>query len=196
LAALWFLAGVVFTLTSIVLLLPWLRTMPGLGSLPPLPWQVGIGAVLAMPAVVGLCLWLQHAGPGFEPRAVVATDVSRKGVVAADSAADTWAGIASSLGRSTGGMGDTTPAVQTSAGPMSRAIVSLQARLAKGGGGADDWELLAKSYEFLGRPAEAAKARAHELPPLPAAGDLPGTGGVIDSADHKPLEISIDKVLE
>jgi predicted Zn-dependent protease len=51
---------------------------------------------------------------------------------------------------------------------MSSAIASLQARLAKGGGSADDWELLAKSYEFLGRPGEASKARAHQLPILPA----------------------------
>jgi cytochrome c-type biogenesis protein CcmH len=50
---------------------------------------------------------------------------------------------------------------------MSSAIASLQARLAKGGGSADDWELLAKSYEFLGRPADASKARAHQLPALP-----------------------------
>jgi cytochrome c-type biogenesis protein CcmH len=50
---------------------------------------------------------------------------------------------------------------------MNSAIASLEARLGKGGGTADDWELLAKSYEFLGRPADASKARARQLPPLP-----------------------------
>jgi cytochrome c-type biogenesis protein CcmH len=50
---------------------------------------------------------------------------------------------------------------------MGNAIATLEGRLAKGGGSADDWELLAKSYEFLGRPADAAKARARQLPPLP-----------------------------
>ncbi len=50
---------------------------------------------------------------------------------------------------------------------MNDAIASLQGRLAKGGGSAADWELLAKSYEFLGRPADAGKARAHQLPALP-----------------------------
>ena len=54
---------------------------------------------------------------------------------------------------------------------MSSAIAALQGRLAKGGGSADDWELLAKSYEFLGRPDDASRARAHELPPLPIDGD-------------------------
>jgi cytochrome c-type biogenesis protein CcmH len=54
---------------------------------------------------------------------------------------------------------------------MGNAIANLQARLAKGGGTADDWELLAKSYEFLGRPQEAAKARAHQLPLMPRDDD-------------------------
>ncbi len=47
---------------------------------------------------------------------------------------------------------------------MNAAIATLRARLANGGGTADDWELLAKSYEFLGRPADAANARARQLP--------------------------------
>jgi cytochrome c-type biogenesis protein CcmH len=47
---------------------------------------------------------------------------------------------------------------------MDSAIAALEARLAKGGGTPDDWELLAKSFEFLGRPADAAKARAKQLP--------------------------------
>lgn len=49
-------------------------------------------------------------------------------------------------------------------GSMAAAIASLESRLAKGGGNADDWELLAKSYEFLGRPSDAAKARARQIP--------------------------------
>jgi cytochrome c-type biogenesis protein CcmH len=56
---------------------------------------------------------------------------------------------------------------------MGNAIASLQARLAKGGGSADDWELLAKSYEFLGRPEDASKARARQLPALPSGTDEP-----------------------
>src|SRR5258708_32591741 len=50
------------------------------------------------------------------------------------------------------------------ASSMDSAVTSLESRLAKGGGSADDWELLAKSFEFLGRPADAIKARAHQLP--------------------------------
>ncbi len=64
---------------------------------------------------------------------------------------------------------------------MSAAIASLEARLAKGGGSADDWELLAKSFDFLGRPEDAGEARAHQLPPVPPDGmeaaGVPAAGG-------------------
>lgn len=185
--ALWFMAGVCFTLTAIILLLPWLRTMPGLGSLPALPWQAGIAAVATAAAVFGLCTWLQPANP---PAAapVLASDVASGRAVGSGGVTDPWAGVATALGRGAGTMTGTTssaphasaqngpapngPALngygKAAASPMNAAIASLQARLAKGGGSADDWELLAKSYEFLGRPAEAAKARAHQLPALPA----------------------------
>ena len=163
----WFLAGVCFTLATIILLLPWFRTIPGLGSLPALPWQAGIAAVVTAAAVVGLCAWLQPSNPAAAPQAAAASDGSGK-IAATAGAADSWAGITNALGRGAGVTGNTTPAGKTAAGPMSSAIASLQARLAKGGGGADDWELLAKSYEFLGQPAQARQARAHQLPAPPA----------------------------
>jgi cytochrome c-type biogenesis protein CcmH len=69
---------------------------------------------------------------------------------------------------------------------MNSAVASLEARLAKVGGSADDWELLAKSFEFLGRPADAVKARAHQLPRLAdpnSASALPMTSaGAADAA--------------
>jgi cytochrome c-type biogenesis protein CcmH len=57
---------------------------------------------------------------------------------------------------------------------MDSAVAKLEARLAKGRGSADDWELLAKSFEFLGRPSDAVKARARQLPPLTPGLDSPG----------------------
>lgn len=50
------------------------------------------------------------------------------------------------------------------AGSMEAVVASLEARLRAQGGGDGDWELLAKSYEFLNRADAAALARAHKLP--------------------------------
>jgi cytochrome c-type biogenesis protein CcmH/NrfG len=50
------------------------------------------------------------------------------------------------------------------AASMDSAVVGLERRLASGGGAEGDWELLAKSYEFMNRPADAAAARRKQLP--------------------------------
>jgi cytochrome c-type biogenesis protein CcmH len=52
---------------------------------------------------------------------------------------------------------------------MASAVAALENRLAQGGGSNADWELLAKSYEFMGRPADAAAARARRLSPRAGA---------------------------
>ena len=58
-------------------------------------------------------------------------------------------------------------AVSTTPAPsMEAATAGLEARLERNGGSAGDWELLAKSYDFLERPEAAARARQH----LTAAG--------------------------
>jgi hypothetical protein len=44
---------------------------------------------------------------------------------------------------------------------MDVATAALQARLDQQGGTPAEWQLLAQSYDFLGRPVEAAAARAH-----------------------------------
>lgn len=54
---------------------------------------------------------------------------------------------------------------------MDGAIAALEQRLAKGGGSDADWELLARSYEFVQRPEAAAAARGRRL--LPGAGAAP-----------------------
>ena len=76
-------------------------------------------------------------------------------------------------GTGTGGA----PSTQA-AGSMDSVITSLEQRLRAKGGSDGDWELLAKSYEFLKRPDAAALARAHQLPP--AAGES-GSGAVASS---------------
>jgi len=51
---------------------------------------------------------------------------------------------------------------------MEAEAAALEARLARNGGTADDWTLLAKAYDFLGRPDDARRARARAA--TPAAG--------------------------
>jgi hypothetical protein len=173
LAFFWFMAGILFTVAIVVLLLPWLRTVPRLGALPSLPWQAGLGAAILIVAV--LALYHEFGRPDFVSRsaAPAAPAVSRNVTI------DT--GIASAISAANSGSAPGS-AAPSGASSMNSAIATLEARLAKGGGSADDWELLAKSYEFLGRPADAAKARAHELPPLPADANESGAGPAFSAA--------------
>jgi cytochrome c-type biogenesis protein CcmH len=53
----------------------------------------------------------------------------------------------------------------TSAKSMEAEAAALEARLSRDGGSADDWTLLAKAYDFMGRPDDARRARAHNARP-------------------------------
>jgi cytochrome c-type biogenesis protein CcmH len=46
-----------------------------------------------------------------------------------------------------------------SAKSMEAEVAALEARLSRDGGTADDWTLLAKAYDFMGRPDDARRAR-------------------------------------
>lgn len=50
----------------------------------------------------------------------------------------------------------------TDAGSMEAATLALKTRLATQGGSDEQWELLAQSYDFLGRGEEAVLAREHK----------------------------------
>jgi hypothetical protein len=58
------------------------------------------------------------------------------------------------------------PPAQSRAGSMDEMLARLEARLAQQGGSDADWELLAQTYEFVGRSDDAKLARAHHLPTL------------------------------
>jgi len=146
LALFWFLAGILSTFAALVLLLPWLRTIPRLGPLPALPWQAGIGACVMLAAVLTLYHWFGHPG---------AVDYPGPAAAAMTGSATIVPGAPAGAAPASG------------AASMSIAIAALESRLKKGGGSDGDWELLAKSFEFIGRSADASKARAHQLPPLP-----------------------------
>jgi hypothetical protein len=152
----WFLAGQLTTLAALVALLPWLRSTERLAFLIARPRAAALGAV----AVVALTLALYRGFGPFADSPVAGTNsVAVAGFAQADKAL--------------GGMGgDQAPgsagASKTPASSMDAAIAKLEARLAQDGGTDGDWELLAKSFEFTGRPEDAAQARAHRLPAQPA----------------------------
>jgi cytochrome c-type biogenesis protein CcmH/NrfG len=138
----WFLLGMLTSVAILCVLLPWLRTIPRFESLPALPWQAPLVGLLMIGAALGLYRWIGH------PELVQSSALSPPGVsgtTAAPRAAGGTAGAAN-------------------AGSMQSALASLKSRLAKGGGSDGDWELLAKSYDFMGEAQNAAAARRHELP--------------------------------
>jgi hypothetical protein len=163
----WFIAGILTTLALLVVISPLLRSIPGLGSLPAAPWQGSAVAIVAVVAFFASHAWLVRPDVAGTPTAsVTAATGGLSGNAGAFGTAAKVFGDATGPAASPGGAAIPTP--KPGASSMDSAIASLEARLAKGGGTPDDWELLAKSFEFLGRPADAAKARAKQLPALAA----------------------------
>lgn len=157
-----YLVGGLAALAGAALLAPWLRRLPWIGGLPAAP----VRAVVTAAVLGAAALLLHRAQPVPAPS---------PGTAAAALPDTSFAQAARLMDG--GPAASAAAAPQQSAGPMEAAIASLEARLAKGGGSADDWELLAKSFEFLGRPSDAARARAHQLPPVGAA-TASAAGGV------------------
>ena len=178
----WFFAGVLTTLALLVVLSPLLRSIPAFTRLPAAPWQGSVVAIVIVAAFFASHSWL------------VRPDVADRPSPPTAGASATMPGSAGAFGTAAKVFGETSdpaaspdgaaglapkPAAGSAAGSMDSAISALEARLAKGGGTPDDWELLAKSFEFLGRPADAAKARAKQLPSL--AGDAKSTASAAAS---------------
>jgi hypothetical protein len=167
----WFFAGILTTLALLVVISPWLRKIPAFAALPAAPWQGSVVAIVIVAAFFASRGWLVHPESADRPSLPTATaaGTASGGAGAFGTAAKVF-GEATGPAASPGGASSPPPgSPPPGAGSMDSAIASLEARLAKGGGTPDDWELLAKSFEFIGRPADAAKARAKQLPPV--AGD-------------------------
>jgi cytochrome c-type biogenesis protein CcmH len=62
------------------------------------------------------------------------------------------------------------PAAGAGAQSMQAEVTALETRLARDGGTPADWDLLARAYDFLGRPEDASRARARVA--NPASGDV------------------------
>jgi hypothetical protein len=166
----WFFAGVLTTLALLVVLSPWLRSIPSFASLPAAPWQGSVVAIVIVAALFASYGWLVRPVVADRPSPPAATAAGApSGNAGAFGTAAKVFGDATGPAAAAAPGGAASPTAKPGAGSMDSAIAALEARLAKGGGTPDDWELLAKSFEFLGRPADAAKARAKQLPSL--AGD-------------------------
>lgn len=162
-APFWLLTGCCATLGVIIVLLPWLRTLSRFNALLARRW---IGASIA--CVLALCVLAAYH--------VLRAPRSDLSPSTANSLADPAGGFGDAVRAFDAASGESpngdSGAPKPAASSMDSAVATLESRLAKGGGSAGDWELLAKSFEFLGRPADAAKARTHQLP---AAANAVGT---------------------
>lgn len=170
-----FIAGVICTLACLVLLLPWLRTIPGLAVLPVFPWHAGIVAMVVMGAVFAASVWRAPADQ--EAPASGAGTSALSGPASGSGTDGSWSDVAAAWSQGLGAVNSAAGAKAASgAQSMEAAITALQTRLAKSGGSSADWELLAKSYEFLGQLEAAGRARAHQIPPAsaPAAVSVSG----------------------
>jgi cytochrome c-type biogenesis protein CcmH/NrfG len=73
----------------------------------------------------------------------------------------------------------------TEAGSMERATLALKTRLATQGGADDQWELLAQSYDFLGRSEEARLAREHRTAPDSSLRDAVAASAMLLPGTHR-----------
>jgi hypothetical protein len=148
--AFYFLAGALAIIALLFVVYPWLAGRPRMELLSALPRWVPIAGAAAV--AVALALYLMLGSP----------QLNDSDAVAAGAAAPASAGAGVMTGAAAGGAGTATPT--PGPGSMDSAVAGLERRLAAGGGSDGDWELLAKSYEFLGRPDDAAAARRKQLP--------------------------------
>jgi len=176
----WFIAGALAIVALLFLAYPWLSGRPR-AQLPSVfprwaPW-VGGGAVLAVVAI-----YLKLGSAQLTSQDSVSAGASGMGAQAA--VAGPVAGAAASAMAS--------GASKQAAGSMDSAVAGLEKRLAGGGGSDGDWELLAKSYEFLGRPDAAALARQKRLPAGAGTGAAAAAGVPVPAV---PLSAAATKLL-
>ncbi len=150
----WFFAGVLATVAVLFVIYPWLAGRPRAQLFGALPRWVPVAGAVAVVAALGLYLRLGSAQLNEKDSSIAATTAVNSGTPPAATSAKT-------------------------AGSMDIAVTGLEKRLASGNGNDGDWELLAKSYEFLGRADAAALARQKRLPS--GAGTDQATGAAASS---------------
>jgi len=163
------LAGLLTAIAATLVIYPWLRKRSRAPWLPAAPKWALTCTALILAVAVGLYSWL--GGP---QRATSAGVVNT-------SAADVVPAHAN--GRS------------QSAGSMDNAITGLETRLARSGGSDADWDLLSKSYEYMGRSADAAAAHEKRLPQGAGATTMVALGDAIALLAPKPPSAAARKLI-
>jgi cytochrome c-type biogenesis protein CcmH/NrfG len=104
----------------------------------------------------------------------------------------TWHEYTDTVGAERSARGANPPAASTTvaapgaaAGTMEAATLALKTRLAAQGGPDDQWQLLAQSYDFLGRGEEARLAREHRIPAQGDLRDAVAASAMLLSATHR-----------
>lgn len=154
----WFLAGVLVAVAIMVTVRAWLRERPALGETP-VEGAARRPAIpsFAVPVAAGLALVGVALGVYFllgSPDSIASAHTT-----------------ASAPQPSHDAQMEQQPS--PTAGSLNDVTNKLAARLATQGGSDNDWQLLAESYEYMGRAAEAKAARAHvaSAAPMAASGD-------------------------
>lgn len=137
-AVFWFIAGVAAGIAATIVAIPLWRIMRGAPRRPLHYAAVGCGIAAFVAAAALIYRTLGHPA-SVDPTALTELAAHPNSVAGAPG----------------GG------AAPGKAQSMESAAAGLETRLARDGGSAADWNLLAQSYEFLGRAADAQRAREH-----------------------------------
>jgi cytochrome c-type biogenesis protein CcmH/NrfG len=160
----WFLAGALVVLALLFVAYPWLSGQGRARLWPSLPRGLVPGGIVLI--AVALAIYLKLGSPQ-----LAASDAVVAGAATAAAPHAAAPGAAGAAG-------------SQAAGSMDAAVVGLERRLASGGGAEGDWDLLAKSYEFMNRPEDAAAARRKQLPS--GAGQAPAAGSAATASAAAP----------
>ena len=145
-----FVAGALAIVAALFVIYPWIAGESRAVMFSAVPRWVPLACVAAVALV--LAVYLKLGSPQLNSQDSVAELAAAAPAAAATNVAVMGAAFAAA------------PAQKKAASSMDSAVTGLERRLAAGGGNDGDWELLAKSYEFLSRPADAAAARQKRLP--------------------------------
>jgi cytochrome c-type biogenesis protein CcmH/NrfG len=156
----WFLAGALVAVAIMVTARAWLRERPALVGRPAIPsFAIPIAAALALVGVaLGIYFLLDSPDSIAPSHAAASAEPSQQ------------------MGQSS-----------ATAGSLDDVTNKLAARLATQGGSDNDWKLLAESYEYMGRTAEAKAAKAHIASATPA-------GPVASAADASVSKVSAEQM--